>query len=205
MKRTAGLGPLAALAGSLLLGACAGQSQGVATAWYDGHNGLKPRSDRIYVCHGFGCTYKTPVNFSSKDLKRLRRILAAGSKSPKAELKAISKAVQWEEKRVGPIVGSSNDIGGLDMKNAGVRGQMDCLDEATNTNSLLLIAQKHGMLKHYTVASPVARGFFLDGRYPHATAVVREKKSKKAFAIDSWRTDNGEPPIIQPLDVWFSS
>ena len=205
MKKTAGIVCLLGLLGGLLLSGCAGQSQGAATAWYDGHNGLQPRTDRIYICHGFGCTYKTPVDFSSKDLGRLRRILAAGAGSSKAELQAISKAVQWEEKRVGPIVGSSNDIGGLDMRNAGVRGQMDCLDEATNTNSLLLIAQKHGMLKYHTVASPVARGFFLDGRYPHATAVVKEKQSNKAFAIDSWPTDNGKPPVIQPLDVWFSS
>lgn len=112
-------------------------------------------------------------------------------------------AVSWAEKRVAKTVGSENDIGGLDMQNAGVRGQMDCIDEATNTTSLLLVAEARGMLKHHRVTTPVARGFFLDGRYPHATAVVVEKRSGTAFAIDSWPHPNGAPPNVLRLDNWF--
>ncbi|SHM71087.1 hypothetical protein [Roseibium suaedae] len=187
-----------------VLAGCASQSEGDAQAWYGAHNGVAPKADRIYVCHGFGCTYKTPVHFSGKDLARLKSILQKGAASPEAERKAISAAVSWQERRAGPIVGSSNDIGGLDMHNAGVRGQMDCIDESTNTNSLLLLAQRHGYLKHHTVSSPVARGFFLDGRYPHASATVKEKQGGAVYAIDSWPTNNGEAPVISPLDVWMA-
>jgi hypothetical protein len=195
----------AGLAGLLLLNACAGQSTGQATSWYASHDGVAPRADRTYVCHGFGCTYKTPVNFSNRSLKRLKRILAAGRRSAEAERKAIANAVAWNEKRVAPEVGSANDVGGLDLHNAGVRGQMDCIDEATNTASLLLVAEKHGYLKYHTVSGPVARGFFLDGRYPHATATVKEKKTGEVFAIDSWPKKNGEKPVVQNLDVWMAS
>ncbi|MBS8259290.1 hypothetical protein DYI23_03565 [Roseibium polysiphoniae] len=188
----------------LTLAGCAGQANGDANGWYDGSKGLAPKANRIYVCHGFGCAYKTPVDFSARDLSRLRSILASGRRSPAGERRAIAKAVQWQERRVAGAVGSAKDVGGLDMQNAGVRGQMDCIDESTNTNSLLLVAQRHGYLKHHTVSSPVARGFFLDGRYPHATATVREKKSGKVYAVDSWPDSNGKPPRISELSVWMS-
>ncbi len=205
MRYTAGHKFLIGLASCFVLSACAGQSAKQATAWYNGHNGVAPKADRIYVCHGFGCEYKTPVDFTSRDLRRLRNILSGGRGSPKAERAAISKAVQWQEKRIAGQVGSGGDVGGYDLHNARVRGQMDCIDESTNTTSLLLIAQKHGYLRHHTVASPVARGFFLDGRYPHATASVKEKKTGKVFAVDSWPKSNGKPPVIQPIELWLSS
>lgn len=192
------------LAAAGALAGCAAQSQADARVWYAAHDGVEPRADRIYVCHGFGCTYKTPVSFSGKDLANLKAILRKGAASPEAERKAIAAAVSWQERRAGPIVGSSKDIGGLDMHNAGVKGQMDCIDESTNTNSLLLLAQRHGYLKHHTVSSPVARGFFLDGRYPHASATVREKASGAVYAVDSWPKDNGVPPVISRLDVWMA-
>ncbi len=51
--------------------------------------------------------------------------------------------------------------------------------------------------------APIARGFFLDGRYPHATAVIKEKASGKQHAVDSWVHDNGVYPEIKPLSVWL--
>ncbi|WP_316862365.1 hypothetical protein [uncultured Cohaesibacter sp.] len=167
-------------------------------------NNRAPTKSNIYVCHAFGCTLKTTFVPTKRDLSRLRSILRAGRRSPKAERKAIGNAVVWFEKRVGPIVGSSNDKGGLDMENAGVPGQMDCIDESSNTTSLLVFAQSHGFLKYHKVQSPVARGFFLDGRYPHATAVVLEEKSGTRYAIDSWVYDNGKFPKIKRLKDWMA-
>ena len=202
-RKRDGLGCIAALVGALALAGCAGQAAGSAGSWYARHDAPAPRGDKVVICHGFGCALRTPVAFSSKDLARLKSILAKGRGSAKAERKAIARAVSWQEIRVGPTVGSSNDKGGFTF-DSGVRGQMDCIDEATNTTSLLLVAQRHGYLKHHTVRSPVARGFFLDGRYPHATAVVAEKDGGKTFAIDSWPRDNGELPDVMTLDQWFS-
>ncbi|MTI45687.1 hypothetical protein E1178_18950 [Roseibium hamelinense] len=193
-----------AIAVSFLVAGCAAQSGGSAVGWYNGHNGVAPRPDRTYVCHGFGCTYKTPVDFTRRDLNRLRAILSRGRGSPAAERRAIARAVSWQERSVAKPVGSSGDIGGLDMQNAGKRGQMDCIDEATNTTSLLLVAEKNGFLRHHAVSAPVSRGFFLDGRYPHATAAVREIKSGEVYAVDSWRRGNGSPPDIIGMHAWMS-
>ena len=167
--------------------------------------GVAPRSDRIYVCHSFGCARKTAVDFSAADLKKLRQILGKGSKSSASERTAIASAVAWNERRVAPIVGSGGDEGGFDLQNSGIPGQMDCIDEASNTTSLLLVAERHGMLSHHRVLSPVARGFFLDGRYPHATAVIAENGGGREFAVDSWPMANGETPLVQDLNAWFAA
>ena len=81
---------------------------------------------------------------------------------------------------------------------------MDCIDESTNTTSLLLIAQRNKMLRHHRVSAPVARGFFLDGRYPHATATITEKKTATVYAVDSWVHENGKRPDIMPIERWLA-
>ncbi|WP_208983692.1 hypothetical protein [Pannonibacter carbonis] len=186
------------------LTACAAQSSSSSNGWYDSQNGVIPRPERIYICHAFGCARKTPFDLGRQDLNRLQALLRAGAKSPAAERAAVARAVAWMENRVAKQVGSQDDRGGLDLQGSGVPGQMDCIDEATNTTSLLLLAEARGWLRHHSVRAPVARGFLLDGRYPHATAVLREKGGKD-FAIDSWPRANGLQPVVQPLDDWFRS
>lgn len=185
------------------LAGCVGQYRGEPEMWFATHGGTPPTASRVVVCHAFGCARRDSVAFGAKDLASIRKILAAGKASPEAERAAIARYVAWAEKRVAPIVGSQDDIGGLDLWNAGRPGQMDCIDEATNTTSYLLFAERNGLLVHHRVANAVARGFFLDGRYPHATAVVTEKRSGTAFAVDSWTKGNGAPPVIMPLQAWF--
>jgi len=189
---------------SLLLSGCVSQSEGDVQGWFAYSEGQAPTRERTYICHGFGCTYRTPIRYSSRDLARLRGILASGRRSPEAERRAISRAVIWHEKRVAPEAGSAHDVGGLDLHNAHVHGQMDCIDEATNTTSLLLLAQSRGYLKHHKVGRPASRGFFVDGNYPHATATIREKKSGTPYAVDSWPRANGKAPDILALKAWMA-
>lgn len=193
---------LAILAATAALAGCM-QERGEPSMWYAANQAVPPTATKVIVCHGFGCARRTSVTLTKSNLRTLQTILARGRSSPAAERKAIRQAIAALEKAVAPTVGSENDIGGLDLWNAGVAGQMDCIDEATNTTSYLLLAEKHGFLVHHSVGRPVARGFFLDGRYPHATAVIREKDTGNAYAVDSWRRPNGEPPIVMPLPVWF--
>lgn len=195
---------ITAVAALLIVTACASQSTSEATGWFGTHDGVPPKPNKVYICHGFGCAYKTPVEYSRQDLALLRAILVSGRASPKVERQAIAKAVVWQERRVASTVGSQDDIGGFDIENAGVSGQMDCIDESTNTTSLLLIAQRHKMLRHHRVSAPVARGFFLDGRYPHATATVTEKKTGTVYAVDSWVHENGKRPDIMPIERWLA-
>ncbi len=189
---------------ALALSACQAQISPSTERWEASMNMRAPSQNTVYVCHAYGCQIKYAFTPSSKDRLAIKAILSKGKTSPEAERKAIGYMVQWFEKRVGPAVGSDKDKGGLDLKSAGIPGQMDCIDEASNTTSYIAFAQKNGWLMHHNVMSPVARGFFLDGRYPHATAVVQDKDTGINHAVDSWKYDNGVYPFIKPLKVWFA-
>ena len=190
------------LACAVLIGGCAAQSELGAARWYDGGRRIAPEANKVWVCHGFGCYYRTPVTFSRRDIASMRRIMGR-PRSAAAERERIKRLIAWAERRVAAEAGSADDVAGLDLGNARIRGQMDCIDEATNTTSYLLVAKENGLLRFHTVGRPVARGYFLDGRYPHATAVVKADDGV-AYAIDSWPIGNGKPPLVMTLDEWFA-
>ncbi|MCT8265791.1 hypothetical protein NYQ83_00750 [Afifella sp. JA880] len=191
-----------ALAGLTLAG-CTSDSETMRMRWYEARKAQPPKGDKVYVCHAFSCLLTTPVRFSPKEIKMLSGPFR-GVANAQEERRAISKAVQIFEHNVGRKIGTSSDLGGFEKVGGGDPTQMDCIDEATNTTSLLVFLQEHGVLKYHTVAEPVARGFFLDGRYPHATAVVIDTRSKQRWSIDSWPNANAEPPVIMTLKDWFA-
>ncbi len=172
--------------------------------WYAARGAVAPRSDRVIICHGYGCVRRNVFQFTAGEIAKLRRILAAGRQSPAAERAAISTAVRWFENRMRTAFDYPRDEARSPIGLAGEVGQMDCIDEATNTTSLLLIARSHDLLVHHRVLTPVARGFFLDGRGPHVTAVVAERQSNRRFAVDSWVDPGGADPKVMPLKQWLA-
>lgn len=193
---------IASCVAALILVGCVGHHAGAPQSWYAAHGAVAPtRGDRVSVCHGFGCHLKTSFTFSDADRRQMAKTLS-GAKTAAQEREKIADYIAWAEKRVASTVGSADDVGGLDLHNARVAGQMDCIDEASNTTSYLMLASKAGLLRYHTIGKPVARGFFLDGRYPHATAVVVDKRAVP-WAIDSWPHDNGVKPDVLELQEWF--
>ncbi len=197
-------GPILALVAAAGLGACAAQSLSSHGDWYEARSAFPPAGDRVYVCHGYGCRYTTPVTLSEGELATITAPLQVALAGPAPERAAVALSVQAFETIVGRRIGTSADRGKTQI-GGGDKSQMDCIDEATNTTSLLLLLEARGALKHHRVMHPVARGFFLDGRYPHATAVLGEISGTKKWAIDSWPDDNGKPPLVQRLDKWLAS
>ena len=200
--RVAGLTVIVAAAAGL--GGCAGQSLSSHGDWYEARSAIPPAGNRVYVCHGYGCRFTTPVTFTGADLAAMTAPLKAEYASPGAERAALALSVQAFETIVGRRVGTSSDRGKTQV-GGGKKSQMDCIDEATNTTSLMVLLNSRGVLRHHKVLHPAARGFFLDGRYPHATAVLAETASGEAWAMDSWPDDNGKPPQVMRLDEWFAS
>lgn len=158
-------------------------------------------ASRIYVCSGFDCAYKTRLDLGAADHDHFAALFQ-GADSPEAERSAISRAVQHYEERAAGVIGM-RDLPKSDFTQSRVKGQMDCIDESTNTRSLLLYLDKQGLLKHHTVETNRSRGLFVDGRYPHSTAVLRERSGKR-WAVDSWYEPMGGPPDILPLDTWMA-
>jgi hypothetical protein len=193
----------AAMAGSAPLHADGLDPQ--AAAAYDSLDLMPPSPSLVIVCHGFGCRLHTEIDLTAADRAQLARILHAGHVSPAAERQAIATAVAWFDRRVGPKAGTTHHIaraGHDQMFNTD--GQFDCIDASRNTTSLLLLLQELHLLKYHHVDQTVARGAFIDLRWPHATAVVTDRTTGKKWAIDSWTRAYGQKPDVKPLNIWLS-
>ncbi|MCX7304748.1 MAG: hypothetical protein NTV73_10475 [Hyphomicrobiales bacterium] len=153
----------------------------------------------IQVCHGYGCKFHSSLVLTASDGARFRSIMSAGAGSPEAERAALSRAVRYYEERTFAATGfrdlPKTQIGKPE------RGQMDCIDESTNTRALLLYLAERGLLRHHKVEHNVSRGFFLDKRYPHFTAVISDPAGVE-WVVDSWYKPMGGAPDIMPLGQW---
>ena len=152
------------------------------------------------VCHGYDCTYRTKVTLSSKEESRIRTLLQKAGRSANDERKALGMAVAIFEERGTATIGL-RDKPKMQFGKARIKGQMDCVDESINTDSFLRYLQSRGWLKHHTVVRRTTRGSFIDGRYPHWTAVIKDT-SEQSWAVDSWYEAGGGLPDIMPLQEW---
>jgi len=173
-----------------------------ADRWFNQQGYVGPAGGRIIACHGYGCVRRMQVSVDGAWLGRARAILQAGQGSPDAERRALGDVVRSYTAYLAASLGGKPDIPGSPPQMSGVYGQMDCLDETANTTSLLLVLEDQGLLAHHVVEYPESRGFFLDGRYPHFTAVIAEKRAGTEWAVDPWKKAPGQRPDILPLTKW---
>ena len=164
--------------------------------------GKAPQGNVVTVCHAYECRMKTKVALTDGDIEKLRSIMATGSKSAESERAQAAKAIGWLEERVAPQVGTATDRGYDDFASAGDPSQTDCIDEATNATSYLLVLQANGLLKHNRVVGTATRGF-IHGQMMHSTAVLRDDAAQQSYAVDSWIRPNGKPAVVLPLEQWF--
>jgi hypothetical protein len=196
-----------AVAGGIIYGsggavAPAATSTNVVDAAYGGFSVTPPTPSMVFVCHGFGCKYRDEVDLTAGDRAKLTQILAAGRASPAAERKAVAAAGAWFDRRVGPVAGTQNHVARAGAKYMYDVHQFDCIDTSRNTTSLLLVLDQLKLLRHHDVDAPEARGFFIDGRPPHATAVLVEKATGTKWSVDSWTVGYGQALEVMPLDRW---
>jgi hypothetical protein len=156
----------------------------------------------LEICSGYGCYFRTRLSVTESLRRELTAIMRAGQNSATAERAAISRAVQYFERQVTKTIGVA-DRAKAAIGDARTLGQMDCIDESTNTRRLLDLLAAMGALRHHVVERNASRGIFLDQRYPHQTAVVRERSGTR-WVVDSWYEPAGGPPDIMPLEEWRS-
>jgi hypothetical protein len=182
--------------------AFAATSANVVDVAYEGLSVTPPTPSMVFVCHGFGCKYRDEVDLTAGDRAKLTQILAAGRASAAAERKAVAEAGAWFDRRVGPVAGTQNHVARAGAKYMYDVHQFDCIDTSRNTTTLLLVLDQLKLLRHHDVNAPEARGFFIDGRPPHATAVLVEKATGTKWSIDSWTVGYGQALEVMPLDRW---
>lgn len=193
MKRVAG-SFLRTLIASLALAApgSAARAQGPAA-----------KATALFVCHGYGCEYRTKVLLDAAEAARIAALFARDDMNAAEERAAIAEAVRVFEEKSAAAIGIRDRAKSIFGKGR-EKGQMDCIDESTNTHSLLLYLDKSGYLRRHDVRANRSRGIFVDGRYPHATAVIADKETREVFAVDSWFEPAGGPPDIMLLSKWMT-
>jgi hypothetical protein len=210
LKRLKGIVCLAAAAGGLaLLAGCTHERLGPVSQHYIDFHTEAPRKNTVYVCHAYGCRMQTAFRFTDADIAQLKALMTKTRKAdtPFEERRAVAYAIGWMETRTGDVIGTSADLPGMDFAGSGDPTQQDCVDEATNTTSYLLILERNGLLKHHTVGTPFSKENLLRGvaGWPHWTAVLKENANGQKWAVDSWIYANGENPAIVEAEKWYIS
>ena len=160
-----------------------------------------PVTDTLAYCHGFGCEFKTAIPMGEAEYGALSAIFAKHAANPDDERVGVNLADQWWENHSAPMLGGPPDKRGSDLADAHKPGQTDCIDEATNTTTLLVYLERKGLLRYHHVKRPESRGAFL---YAHATAVMTDKTTGVDWIADSWMRDSGDPIDVMTLEEWFS-
>ena len=177
-----------------------------ARSWLIRQGYAAPTTALIVACHGYGCTRRLPVAVDSAGLEAALAALRRGNNgSAAAERQALGNAIGIYTRTLARRLGGRPDVPRSPPSLSGVSGQMDCLDVTANTVSFLLVLQQRGLLVHHRVDGPQSRGIFLDGRYPHYTAVISDTDAGKRWAIDPWPRAPGQRPEVLPLERWLQA
>lgn len=153
------------------------------------------------ICYDHGCSSLAWVRLSAEQWQQVQRVFAIPAGTAAEERAQIVAGIALFERIVGALTGTAQDRGG-NRTGLGLPGQMDCIDESTNTTIYLRMLHKHGLMRWHSVADRVTRWSLFS--WPHTTAVIRQRDSLERWAVDSWFLDNGEPPFVLPLETWKS-
>jgi len=198
-----GIKPVVLLVAATLLCGFTFREGGPPEDHYADYNAKPPLGNTVSVCHAHGCQQQEPFTFTGDDISDLSVLMdyARKSDTAKEERRAIAYAIAWMERRVGPSTGTANDRASLGFMNAS--GQLDCVDEATNATSYLLVLQNNGLLRHHTVIRPFSKASFF--KWPHMAAMIRTRSSSQVYAVDSGVGRNGANPAITLASDWYIS
>lgn len=188
---------------ALILSGCVSSREGSPKDYFLNFAFEPPKGDVVTVCHGYGCRIKTPFSIEERDLQHIRGIMSDFEGSPETERDGVQKVISYFEQRVGKAIGTDKDRAKIETGGINNPSQQDCIDEATNTTSYLMVMARHGLLQHHVVRRPEVRGYWVDGKWPHWTAVLQQESDKEEWAVDTWFRDNGVPPVVIPLADWY--
>ncbi len=196
-----GIKPVVLLVAATLLCGFTFREGGPPEDHYADYNAKPPLGNTVSVCHAHGCQQQEPFTFTGDDISDLSVLMdyARNSDTAKEERRAIAYAIAWMERRVGPSTGTANDRASLGFMNAS--GQLDCVDEATNATSYLLVLQNNGLLRHHTVIRPFSKASFF--KWPHMAAMIRTRSNSQVYAVDSGVGPNGTNPAVTPASQWY--
>lgn len=206
MRTGAGKVGLAMLGAAMLgLAGCATPTTNSITAlgWIEEKGNPPPTLDRFTVCHDYGCANRTAVKLAPEEWQEVRDIFKAEIADAAEERTRIKQAVARLEVMAGRQAGTLGDKGGT-LNAITLPGQQDCVDEAVNTTTYLVLMENDGLIKRHKALSVAWRGALFGKTLPHVTPVMAETESGELWAVDSSFYDNGREPVIMPLKEWLA-
>ncbi len=159
-----------------------------------------PTPNNYSICHGHTCSKTAFIQLSNAQWFTVKALFAPLAESAQQEREKIKLAISLLETMTGEQAGTYKDR----AKNyvaKGLNGQLDCIDEATNTTVYLRMLSEANLMLFHQQASRTSRGGLFS---PHNTATIIETESNTRYAVDAWFDDNGAPPAIIPLTLWKS-
>ena len=174
-------------------------SYGAFLATFCGFAIGQPIYEQISVCHGFGCSISSTISLSDREWKSVVGWLEKVAPDAKTERDNIRQAIGWMEVIVGRH-GPGRQDKGLDLQYANTKiGQMDCIDESTNTTTYLRLFEKASLLHWHQVIDNIQRRGLIDA---HWAGQIEEISTGERYVVDSWFHDNGMLPNIQKTKEW---
>ena len=152
---------------------------------------------------------QTRFRFTDEDIAAFAELMEKTRKAdtPHEERRAVAYAIGWMERRTGAAIGTKADRPGMDFAASGDPTQQDCVDEATNTTSYLLVlaaqqavaaSQRRHAVRQGEPAARRRRLAALDG-------CAAENANGQRWAVDSWIFANGENPAMVEVEKWYIS
>ena len=170
---------------------------------YDAIEMRLPSAEQMIACYGFACRLRLVIYFTPAERTTLMGLLAKGKASATEERKAIQQVFVWFDHRVAREAGTDKRVANADIHMFDDDHNFDCWDTTRNAQSLLLVLQEWGGLRHHTVSDPRFRGNLFIGQTPHNTSVIKEKVGGVSWVVDMWTTSYGQVPDVMTLDKWL--
>ena len=121
-----------------------------------------PTPQHIPVCSGYGCRIIDSVSLSDVEWRAVRALFDPRAPSAADERQQIARAIALIERFIGPKTDTAHDKGGT-FPGLFEDGQMDCIDESTNTTVYLRLLAANDLLRWHEVGPDATRGYFLFG------------------------------------------
>jgi hypothetical protein len=193
------LKPLIALVATFCVGlsACAEQEEYRVAKLLD----PTPTPASFKACYGNSCRLHRQVGLSPEQWQQVRAVFDPAPADALAERRAVAQAIAVLERFTGEQTGTSEDAPGMGV-HLDPDGQLDCIDESTNSTSYLRMMAKDGLIRFHNIGFPAHR-FVLSAWGPSNTATMRETATSKRYAVESYFRENGQPAYVMPLDIWI--
>lgn len=153
---------------------------------------------RFVHCFDFGCRQRQEIRYNDAQWHAITALFSPRARDAASERQVIRRAVARMERFSGAIAGTAADRGG-NYPGYDAPRQQDCIDESTNTFQYLVALDDLGLLRWHVAGPKDRRRVWFA---THWTATIVERASGQRYAVDSWYRDNGELPLMQPLEQW---